>query len=440
MEFPSYNIQALFTKDVSCLTSSIVSRLSHDKASHVAHVIDAMGAASAKAQGLPQVITNASKLSSSDHRLYVAVLPPKAVSGILKVGRKKLFIRTESGEIREIEPLCVLDFYVHESLQRQGVGLLLFRRMLMSEGVTPQRLAYDRPSPKLLAFLNKHYKLSRYVPQPNNFVVFKDYFESDKKASRESFDSTNRPTSAKKSSLRSTSAPTLRDSRDPAKAFDGPLPSDYEPRVHEPFSRQQRSHRESADANGAPSHYPLAGRRRGPSSMDELPSMPRISTNKSDLQHPTESMSTVASEISPTSGTQQYASGRRAISNTTQGTNSTPYTASVSASVSRGLVGPTASAIRPQYVPSHQQLQQQQQHQQQQQQRWKSGLDAPFATASFQGDLPFSSSSAAGVDVTSISQSSRSIDNRPSAYIQSPRERIRDVQDQRPRADVRQSR
>lgn len=31
-----------------------------------------------------------------------------------------------SGEVREIEPTCVLDFYVHESCQRTGVGHKLF--------------------------------------------------------------------------------------------------------------------------------------------------------------------------------------------------------------------------------------------------------------------------------------------------------------------------
>jgi GNAT superfamily N-acetyltransferase len=31
-----------------------------------------------------------------------------------------------NGAIAEVEPLCVLDFYVHESYQRQGVGKALF--------------------------------------------------------------------------------------------------------------------------------------------------------------------------------------------------------------------------------------------------------------------------------------------------------------------------
>jgi alpha-tubulin N-acetyltransferase 1 len=40
----------------------------------------------------------------------------KSVIGLLKVGVKKLFIRNEIGAIKEISPICVLDFYVHESV------------------------------------------------------------------------------------------------------------------------------------------------------------------------------------------------------------------------------------------------------------------------------------------------------------------------------------
>jgi alpha-tubulin N-acetyltransferase 1 len=42
--------------------------------------------------------------------------------GFLKIGKKKLFIRDELANIKEISPLCVLDFYVHEDHQRHGHG------------------------------------------------------------------------------------------------------------------------------------------------------------------------------------------------------------------------------------------------------------------------------------------------------------------------------
>merc|ERR1719269_479186 len=56
----------------------------------------------------------------------------------------------------------------------------------MQESVVPEKLAYDRPSPKLLGFLRKHFGLSRYVPQANNFVVFDAYFSGHHRASSES--------------------------------------------------------------------------------------------------------------------------------------------------------------------------------------------------------------------------------------------------------------
>lgn len=61
---------------------------------------------------------------------------------------------------------------------RSGIGKELFEFMLSSESANPARLGYDRPSPKFLGFLRKHYGLSDYVPQTNNFVVFSEYFRS----------------------------------------------------------------------------------------------------------------------------------------------------------------------------------------------------------------------------------------------------------------------
>lgn len=67
------------------------------------------------------VITDYSKFVSSDHRLYLKV-DSKFVLGLLKVGYKNLFHHNSLGKITEMRPLCVLDFYVHESVQRMGVG------------------------------------------------------------------------------------------------------------------------------------------------------------------------------------------------------------------------------------------------------------------------------------------------------------------------------
>ena len=95
---------------------------------------------------------------------------------VLKVGYKKLFIRNKSGNIIEMKPLCVLDFYVDHKVQRGGFGRRLFDAMLENERAVAARLAYDRPSHKLIGFCAKHFGLKSYVPQNNNFVVFDEYY------------------------------------------------------------------------------------------------------------------------------------------------------------------------------------------------------------------------------------------------------------------------
>ncbi|XP_020667946.3 alpha-tubulin N-acetyltransferase 1 isoform X1 [Pogona vitticeps] len=145
-------------------------------------IIDEMGKASAKAQNLPTPITSASRMQTNRHVLYIlkdseAKTAGKGVIiGFLKVGYKKLFVLDRHGAHNEVEPLCVLDFYIHESLQRHGYGKELFHYMLQRERVQPYQLAVDRPSEKLLCFLRKHYNLSDTIPQVNNFVVFQGFF------------------------------------------------------------------------------------------------------------------------------------------------------------------------------------------------------------------------------------------------------------------------
>ena len=123
-----------------------------------------------------------------------------AVVGIIKVGHKKLFVCDRDGQQHEMEPLCVLDFYVHESRQRHGCGKKLFEHMLkvaklfngfrtvyclqfcteqntfQRENIEPSSLAIDRPSHKFINFLRKHYGLKTTIRQVNNFVVFEGFF------------------------------------------------------------------------------------------------------------------------------------------------------------------------------------------------------------------------------------------------------------------------
>ena len=66
--------------------------------------------------------------------VYVCFRGLTLVVGMLKVGRKKLFLLDPQQRTKETAPLCVLDFYIHESRQRRGYGRRLFDYMLRVGG------------------------------------------------------------------------------------------------------------------------------------------------------------------------------------------------------------------------------------------------------------------------------------------------------------------
>lgn len=140
--------------------------------------MDTMGLASAKAQSLHTIITNAEKLRTSpDQKLYMFCdFTTNLVVGLLKIGHKKLFMYDQCGSQHELAPMCILDFYVHESRQRRGCGKFLFEHMMREEAQPVEHFAIDRPSDKLLNFLRRHYNLHKIIPQVNNFVIFDGFF------------------------------------------------------------------------------------------------------------------------------------------------------------------------------------------------------------------------------------------------------------------------
>ncbi|RZF44240.1 hypothetical protein LSTR_LSTR003880 [Laodelphax striatellus] len=148
---------------------------------YVSEIIDSMGIASAHAQGV-KPITSAEKLRNSDYNLYLlADLEANngngTVVGILKVGRKNLYVLDVMGKTHEKKCLCILDFFIYESSQRKGYGKWLFDHMLHEENILPQEMAIDKPSEKFLAFLFKHYGLQTIIPQSNNFIIFEGFFD-----------------------------------------------------------------------------------------------------------------------------------------------------------------------------------------------------------------------------------------------------------------------
>ena len=145
-------------------------------------ILDTLGAESGDAQNLKGPLTSVQILrqerSLGEQRRCYVLRDRSKVLGLLTVGRKHLYYWHRGGGTKQLDPLCVLDFYVSGRAQRAGYGFKLFEAMLAAEGREARSLAYDRPSPKMLPFLRKHYALTDYNEQPNNFVVFDDYFEN----------------------------------------------------------------------------------------------------------------------------------------------------------------------------------------------------------------------------------------------------------------------
>ena len=160
---------------ISVLEGSCQNRIIPGYRLYVKEILDRMGQLSAKAQNLQSIITSTSRFFPSSHRLFIKADKNK-VYGYLKIGPKKLFLRDRLFNYHERRTLSVLDFYVYDSVQRKGIGRELFDYMLKYEKREPGRLAYDRPTLRLLSFLKKNYGLENYITQNNSFIIFDDFF------------------------------------------------------------------------------------------------------------------------------------------------------------------------------------------------------------------------------------------------------------------------
>jgi len=142
--------------------------------------LDELGRLSGVAQGLSGPITSCDKLGAQGVQQHLLLYfdEERRALGYLKWGVKdNLYFYRKSGAVVQCSPVCVLDFYVHESLQRHGIGLDLFKAMLvdLGESVKPHLLAYDRPSPKLLSFMRKNFGLTQPDLQPNRYCIFENF-------------------------------------------------------------------------------------------------------------------------------------------------------------------------------------------------------------------------------------------------------------------------
>lgn len=81
-----------------------------------------------QAQNLTGPISSTEKLLTGDFSAVVAVREDGAAIGFAKFGFKSLYIYQKDGKVVECpRSPCLLDFYVSADLQRQGLGLVLFR-------------------------------------------------------------------------------------------------------------------------------------------------------------------------------------------------------------------------------------------------------------------------------------------------------------------------
>jgi alpha-tubulin N-acetyltransferase 1 len=140
-------------------------------------LVNELGTASSRAQGLPHIITTFSSFRHSTNKLYILVSDDcRSALGFLKVGVRHLFLWDRSGEQHELQPLCLLDFFTFPSQQRKGHGRRMIDRMLREEGLEMAAVPIDRPSNLCLRFMRKHFGLTEFLHQANNFVVFDEFW------------------------------------------------------------------------------------------------------------------------------------------------------------------------------------------------------------------------------------------------------------------------
>uniref|UniRef100_A0A0K0DZ97 Alpha-tubulin N-acetyltransferase n=1 Tax=Strongyloides stercoralis TaxID=6248 RepID=A0A0K0DZ97_STRER len=180
----NYDLSEAFNSEIAILPKTTIRKLNPKKYWGVEKAINEMGQLSMTAQGLRRVLTSYQKIIDTEEEQTLYVMWKKnpnnekhsIVVGILKVGRKKLYLYDDKLQRYEVTPLCVLDFYVHNTLQRKGNGHKIFEEMLRNENISPIDLAIDKPSESLLQFMKKYYNLENPIWQSTNFVVYKEFF------------------------------------------------------------------------------------------------------------------------------------------------------------------------------------------------------------------------------------------------------------------------
>jgi len=177
--------------ELSTWNAARIQKLNKIGLNHFSKDLDELGVQSGIAQNLNGPITTVEKLlQNPDHCLIAVRDRAGRMVGFLKYGYKDLFFYNKKGRVLEFPGcVCLLDFYVSTALQRHGCGITQFREFLsqmearwagsdaQNIGIRfgPETIAYDRPSPKLLAFMAKHYGLRKPDLQPNRYTIFEGF-------------------------------------------------------------------------------------------------------------------------------------------------------------------------------------------------------------------------------------------------------------------------
>ena len=193
----------MFNDGISFYDSDSLSNMESSNYEIFRNTLDNLGIKSGIAQELNGPITSCQSLIDSitpkdndGHHLLI-YCENNEMKGYIKYctpGSKNLYFYSKKGAVKEFSPYCLLDFYVLDTKQRSGIGIKLFKRMLQecsnsddnyhgNGNPNPDYLgsdagnwAYDRPSPKLLPFLKKHFNLNNPDLQPNKYVIFLEHF------------------------------------------------------------------------------------------------------------------------------------------------------------------------------------------------------------------------------------------------------------------------
>lgn len=109
------------SRGIAILEGSFESNIRQCFKLHVKGILDLIGEQSSKEQGLNIIKTNSQKFFTSHDRIFIKA-DKNVVIGFLRVGKRKLFVKDDNNNYSNEEPVCVIDFHVVKSYERQGYG------------------------------------------------------------------------------------------------------------------------------------------------------------------------------------------------------------------------------------------------------------------------------------------------------------------------------